>query len=139
MKSIKKGDFWIVRLEIGEDVVEQLQLLCEQENITLGTIQGIGAVDKATIGLYDPNKGEYYSKTLEGDYEITSLLGSITNQNGKPYIHLHVTLGDHNYNIFGGHLNLAVVSATCEIFIQTIPGEIGRFKDDESGLNLMEI
>lgn len=139
MKAKKFGNHWIIRLEIGEDIVEQLQLFCEKENILLGTIQGIGAIDNVTIGLFDPQKGEYYSKTLEGDYEVTSLLGNVSSNDGKPYLHMHITFGDHNYNIHGGHLNRAIVSATCEIFIETISGNVERFKDPTLGLNLLDL
>jgi predicted DNA-binding protein with PD1-like motif len=38
---------------------------------------------------------------------------------------------------YGGHLNRAVVSATAEIVIQTLPGEVDRQPNPQIGLNLM--
>lgn len=37
-----------------------------------------------------------------------------------------------------GHLNAATISATCELVIDVIDGEIGRKFSDEIGLNLYE-
>ena len=39
----------------------------------------------------------------------------------------------------GGHLVRANISATGEIFIQKIAGEVGRRFDEEIGLNLLDI
>ena len=45
---------------------------------------------------------------------------------------------DGNNNVVGGHLNKATVSATCEMFIHVIDGEVNRKFSDEIGLNLFE-
>lgn len=39
-------------------------------------------------------------------------------------------------HVFGGHLNEATVSATCEMVIQIIDGKVDRYFDEEIGLNL---
>ena len=38
--------------------------------------------------------------------------------------------------MFGGHLNRAEVSATCEMVIQIIQGQVDRYFDESIGLNL---
>ena len=52
------------------------------------------------------------------------------------YSHLHLSAGNERGQVFGGHLNRAVVSATCEMVIRLIGGKIDRKYDDVTGLNL---
>ncbi len=58
---------------------------------------------------------------------------------GEVYLHLHITLSDSHCNAFGGHLNSAIVSGTCEVVIGIIEGEVDREFSEEIGLNLYKI
>lgn len=129
-------DTVVVRIERGEEVLCELEKLCDKLKITAATVEGIGAADKITVGLYNVEKKEYFKKTFTGDFEVTSLLGNITTKNGKPYLHLHINFADENLNSFGGHLNECRICATAEIFIKSLPCKLKRFLDDETGLNL---
>ncbi len=71
--------------------------------------------------------------------EILSLIGNITSMNNEPYLHVHITVGDENGKAFGGHLNKAIISVTGEIFITVYDAFVDRFKDEEIGINLMNI
>ena len=137
MKSKKFGNKWVVRIDKGEEIVQTLKKFCQENKIKLGIINGIGAVNKITIGLFETKTKEYHTKELVGDYEFTSLMGNISTMNGEVYLHLHINLADSNHNTFGGHLNSAIVSATGEITIEEIEGEIERKFNEEVGLNLL--
>jgi len=129
----------IVRIDKGEEIVDSLKKICNKLGITLGTITGIGATDKITIGLYDTKTKKYVSTNLLGDYEIAPLYGNISLKIDKVYLHLHVNICNREHNSFGGHLNSAIVSATFEAVIDIINGNIDRITEKESGLNLLNI
>ncbi len=133
------GNKVIVRIDSGEEIVKKLEQLCKNMDIKLGTISGIGATDKATIGLFDIKTKEYHSTELIGDHEIAPVYGNISMMGGKVYLHLHANLCNVEHKSFGGHLNSAVVSATFEAVIDIIDGEIDRVFDEKIGLNLMDI
>lgn len=128
----------MARIDKGEEIISKVMEICEKENIKLANINALGAVDEIVIGLFDTGEKKYYSEKFTGDFEIVSLTGSITTKNGELYNHLHISVGDREYNVRGGHLNSAVVSATCELFIHIINGMVEREFNDEVGLNLLK-
>jgi len=136
MEFRKFRDKYVLRMEKGEEIVSTLKNFCEENKIELAKVSGIGAVNKAVIGLFETTNKEYYSKELLGDHEITSLSGNISTMNGEVYLHLHINLADKEYNTKGGHLNSAVISATGEFIIKTIDGKVDREFNEEIGLNL---
>jgi hypothetical protein len=129
----------VFRLDKGEEIVESIKKICEEEKIKLGTVQGLGAINKATIGLFETETKKYLAEEFLGDFEVCPLSGNITNMDEKTYLHCHVNLAGKDHKSFGGHLTSATVSATFEGIIEIINGEIGRKFNDEIGLNLLHI
>ena len=136
MQYKRFGNTCMLRIDLGEDIVESLKKLCEDEQILLGRVEAIGATDHAVIGVYDLAKKEYYPETVDEFMEIASLNGSITAMDGKPYIHLHAALADQRHVIHGGHVLEMRVGATCEMFVTVLDGAVNRQKDEELGINL---
>ena len=50
-----------------------------------------------------------------------------------------MSAGNDKGEVFGGHLNRAMVSATCEMVVTVIDGEIDRYADPDVGLNLLKL
>ena len=61
---------------------------------------------------------------LRGVFEIVSLTGTINTMNDEFYCHLKIMPGNEKGQVFGGHLNKAIVSATCEMVITLIDGRV---------------
>jgi predicted DNA-binding protein with PD1-like motif len=129
----------VVRIDKGEEIVDALKTICKKLDIKLGSIVGIGATDKVTIGLLNTKTKKYQSKEFTGDHEIAPLIGNISMMNGEVYLHLHVTLCNVEHKAVGGHLTSAVISATFEGFIDIIEGQVTREYNDEVGLNLLSL
>ncbi len=136
MEYKQLGNHYVMRVDPGEEILEQIQTLCRMENIRVGSAVGLGAANKAVVGLFDTINKVYKKKELTGPMEITSLVGNISTKDGKTYLHFHVNLCDEEMNISGGHMNACYVSATAEITVTKLDGTIERRMDEEIGLNL---
>ena len=137
METKRIDNYCIVRIDKGEEIVATLKQVCSEQGISLGRVTGIGAADSVKIGVFETGTKTYLSKDFTGDMEITSLCGNVTRKEGEVYLHLHVTLADKELKAFGGHLNAASVSATCECFIEILHGSVDRVFNEGIGLNLM--
>lgn len=126
----------VARLDKGEEILEQVQSIALKENIKLACVQALGAVNEFTAGVFKPAEKEYVPNEFRGCFEIVSLKGTINTMNGGFYCHLHMSAGNEKGEVFGGHLNRAVVSATCEMIITIINGSVDRRFDENIGLNL---
>lgn len=124
----------IVRMDKGEDIVEQVKNVALKEKIKLASISALGAINEFTVGVFKTKEKKYYANEFKGDFEIVSLTGTINTMNDEYYSHMHLSAGNDQGQVFGGHLNKAIVSATCEMVIQIINGEVDRYFDEEVGL-----
>lgn len=138
MEYRKFNNAYVVRINKGEEIVEKLKELCEKEDIKVAEITGLGASNLVEIGLFNVNTKEYKTTTFEGMFEITSLIGNATRKDGEVYLHLHINFSDETGNTKGGHLVRCNISATSEIIVNKIEGNVDRKLSDEIGLNLMK-
>lgn len=139
MKYKRFGEDIVVRLEVGEEVVASLAEIAEREGVTFASVSGIGAADDIAVSVYDVKAKKYFDNEFREPMEITSLLGTVSEKDGAPYIHIHATAGRADGTVIGGHLKRAVISATCELVLHTVYGRVPRFYDERTGLNLMEL
>lgn len=128
----------VLRLDRGEKVKESIQAVCEKENVTLATVNGIGGLDSASIGIYNFDTSDYKINEFNEFLELTSLLGNVTQMDGEYYGHFHATVGDSKGYAFGGDLDEAIIGATGEIFIHIINSTVERSVDDVTGLNVLD-
>ena len=126
----------LVRIDKDEEILEQVQKVALKENVTLASIQALGAVKDITIGVFQTDTKQYLSNSFQGSFEIVSLTGTIDTMNDQFYCHLHMSVGNEKDEVFGGHLNKAIVSATCEMIITIIDGKIDRELNKDIDLNL---
>lgn len=128
----------IARIDKGEEILEQVKEIALKENIKLASIQALGAINQFTVGVFKTAEKKYYANEFAGDFEIVSLAGTINTMNDEFYCHLHLSAGNDKGEVFGGHLNKAMVSATCEMVINIIDGRVDRCYSEEIGLNLFK-
>lgn len=128
----------VVRIDKGEEILEKIKEIALKEEIKLASVRALGATNDFTVGVYKIDEKKYYANEFKGNFEIVSLTGTINTMNNEFYTHIHMSCGNDLGQVFGGHLNRAIVSATCEMIIDVIEGSVDRYFDEEIGLNLFK-
>ncbi len=136
MEYRRFGDRIVARIDRGEEVVSSIEKIAKAESIKLGKVSALGALGDFTVGVYKVSEQKYYPNHFTGDFEIVSLFGTICTKEGEYYGHFHLSAGDGEGRVFGGHLNEGIISATCEMVIDIIDGQVERQVDSDTGLNI---
>ena len=135
---------YFVRIDKGEEIMQTLKKFCQAEKITLAEVKALGAVDDFEVGLFDVAVKKFHGNHFQFPAEITSLWGTVTTKDGEIYLHIHMSAANSEGQVFGGHLNSATVSATCEMMVEDLSDRnsngfiVERKFNDEVGLNLFE-
>jgi predicted DNA-binding protein with PD1-like motif len=130
---------YIVSIRNRSSILEALTDFVTQNKIHAGQITGIGAVDEATLRFLNPETKKYVDKTFRQQMEIANLSGNISEVAGKPFLHMHVTLGTSDYTALAGHLLDAHIRGAGEFFIYPLDSHVVKMKDDDVGLNLYKL
>ena len=128
----------ILRLDPGDELCGAVTAVCRIEGISLASVCGIGACDRAEIGLYDVSSRKFTGRTFSEPLEIACVAGNVTEMDGQVYLHLHITLADSRMRSWSGHLKSCRISATAEIILRIFSGRVGRVYDDATGLNILD-
>lgn len=136
MEYRRFGNTIVARIDRGEEILAAVREIAGTEHIQLANVSALGATNDFTVGVYNVDEKQYHANDYKGNFEIVSLTGTINTMDGEFYTHLHMSAGDEKGQVFGGHLNRAVVSAVCEMVITVIDGVVDRRFSEEIGLNL---
>ena len=136
MEYRRFGNTIVARIDRGEEILAAVREIAGAEHIQLASVSALGATNDFTVGVYSVDEKQYRANDFKGNFEIVSLTGTINTMDGEFYTHLHMSAGDEKGQVFGGHLNRAVVSAVCEMVITVIDGVVDRRFSEEIGLNL---
>ena len=101
MKYFVFGPTYFIRLDAGEKIIESLRSLCEQDKITAGFLNGLGAVREAELGWFDGEAKDYRILRVQEPCEIISLYGNVSVLDGHPFLHCHIALGGRAFGVRG--------------------------------------
>lgn len=138
MEHRRFGNTIVARLDRGEEINERLKELAQKEKIKLASVQALGSVNDFTVGVFDIEEKQFYPNHFTGAFEISSLFGTITTKDGAYYGHVHMTVGDKEGKVLGGHLIEGTIAATCEMFITILEGCVERKYVDAYQMNILE-
>ena len=76
MEYKRFGNNIVVRMDRGEDIVEQVKVLAEREQIRLASVQALGAVTDVTVGVVNPEPTGEGAHRGPGPEELRARAGS---------------------------------------------------------------
>ena len=123
-----------MRLEPGQDLRDVLGTVLSLHQAEAGFVmQGIGSLSVVSLRL----AGAKTSQSLQGDFEILTLAGSL----GTNGVHLHMSVADAQGKVIGGHLLPGnVVRTTAEIMVALLPDhQFTRVADPVTGFAELHI
>lgn len=135
------GYNYILKLQLGEKLIENLNAFAKEKQLGSAWLNGLGGASEATLGYYNLETREYEWKEFTDLMEITSLQGNLSWVEDEPVWHVHASLSDRNFAGYGGHVKELIAGATVEVFLHArFEGEkLERVHDDEVGLKLLNL
>ncbi|MHA2006013.1 MAG: PPC domain-containing DNA-binding protein [Promethearchaeota archaeon] len=131
---------FVGKVEPDEDLIESITEMVNKHDIQSGLINCIGALKKFTIGYFNLDSKKYEYKTFDEYVELVSCMGNLSFKDGEPLIHLHISIGNNQYAITGGHLmQPCIVSITGEVYIFEIDQKLEKLHDPKTDLYLLNI
>lgn len=134
----KVDNVYIVSLKDKSGIVETLTDFIQNQHIHSGEVTGIGAVNEVTLRFFTPSTKNYVDKTFYEQMEVTNISGNVSEIEGKPTLHLHITLGREDYTALAGHLLDARVRGAGEFIFYPLNTRVTKIKDPEIGLNFYD-
>lgn len=145
--AIFKGDLWtakkvgttyIVSVKNKSSILEALTDFVKNQKIQSGEVTGIGAVSEATLRFFQPSTKQYVDKTFHEQMEVSNISGNISQAEGQPLLHLHITLGREDYTALAGHLLDAKIRGAGEFIFYPLDAKMIKAKDEEAGINFYD-
>jgi predicted DNA-binding protein with PD1-like motif len=113
-----------VRLDPGDEVLEELAAFAAENSIENGIFEAIGGFEEFTIARYDVPSQRFEEIPIPPDQvEVLSMTGQVTLGIDAP-VHIHTVLGNRDGTAFGGHLLRGVVQPVLLVSLTEIEQEI---------------
>ncbi len=117
----------------NDEIISGLTEFAQKYNVTAAHFKGLGDAMRAKVGWYEKSNKQFKVIPIDQPAEITSLIGNITMNNGKPVVHAHINLADSNGMVHGGHLLEAFIFPTLEVFVTVEPTTMYKKMYEEAG------
>jgi predicted DNA-binding protein with PD1-like motif len=122
----------------GDEAFSGLLEFAETYHVTSAHFTAIGALNKATLGWFDPQRKVYKKIPIDGQHEVIGMSGDIALYQGKPVVHTHMVVGSPDGTARAGHVLDAYVSPTLEVMVTVDPITMKKRFDPETDLTLID-
>jgi predicted DNA-binding protein with PD1-like motif len=140
----KQGRIFVIRLEEGEIVHEEIEKFASKHSITAAAIIILGGAAKDSKLVVGPNNGQMRPvdpmvHILNDVYEVTGTGTLFPDEEGSPLIHMHISCGRNNETVTGCLRNGVKVWQIMEVVIFELMETSGKRKlDPDLGFKLLD-
>jgi predicted DNA-binding protein with PD1-like motif len=122
----------------GDEAFSGLREFADKYHVTSAHFTAIGALNRATLGWFDPQRKMYKKIPINGQHEVIGMGGDIALFQGKPVVHTHMVVGSPDGTTRAGHVLDAYVSPTLEVMVTVDPIAMKKRLDPETDLTLID-
>ena len=139
----KNGRVFILRLEDGEIIHEQIERFALENNIISASVSVLGGVDKGSILIVGPEESRTATikpmeMVLNDTFECTGTGTIFPDKEGIPVLHLHISAGRKDKSITGCIRKGVKVWHVLEVIVNELTGNNARrLPDKETGFELL--
>lgn len=126
------------RLKPDQDLKIELEKIVKDQGIASGFIATcVGSLHVVSLRMAGAKPEKQDIRTLEGHFEIVSLVGTISVDGA----HLHLSVSDEEGSVIGGHLKEgSIITTTAEVVIGYDDNTIfERMVDEDTGFEELSV
>ena len=126
------------RLTKGTDLKTAIEAFVRDQAISAATIiSGVGSLAQVTMRMAGARPDAQDIRTLDGPFEIVSLIGNI----GPERSHIHISVSDADGVVQGGHLKEGTIVETTVELVLAIDERLyfGKAIDEHTGFEELEV
>ncbi len=122
----------------GDEAFSGLLEFADKYHVTSAHFTAIGALNRAALGWFDPQRKMYKKIPINGQHEVIGMSGDIAFYQGKPVVHTHMVVGSQDGTTRAGHVLDAYVSPTLEVMVIVDPIAMKKRFDPDTDLTLID-
>lgn len=127
----KQGRVFVIRLEDGDIIHEEIEKLAKQEGVQAASLIMVGGVDKDSTLIVGPEDGRSKKiipneHVLDDVHEVVGTGTLFPNENGEPTLHMHIAAGRHTDTVTGCIRNGVKTWHILEIVLTELSGTSAR-------------
>lgn len=141
----KQGRIFVVRLEHGETVHEQIERFARDKNIAAAALVAVGGADAGSRLVVGPAEAgtrpiDPMVHLLENVHEIVGTGTIFTDEEGTPLLHMHMACGRANNAVAGCIRSGVKVWQIMEVVVfELVNANAERAVDSSLGFKLLEV
>ena len=141
----KQGRVFLLRLEDGEIVHEEIERFAREQSITAGAMIIIGGADEGSKLVVGPERGRAkpinpMEHILDNVHEIAGTGTLFPDEEGNPIVHMHIASGRNAETVTGCIRNGVKVWQVMEVVLFELIDTTGkRVVDPGLGLTLLKL